>query len=225
MTAEKVLCDLSGLECPGLSHRASPELEYKLKDACQAVVRELPPLKTWVGSQAGTRGGQSKSVVDFITSDGKTVSVKTNIRSSDKVCPPEVGQPGQATMEKYFGHLSRPPIDGEAFKRMCFERFPEMLAIYVKHLLDCDYLVWIGGDRGGSFAATVYPRQDIDSIDWSQFRFTFSRSPKTWNESSTVRVWVDSQQYSLGEFQVHKHRSCYKFRLNLRTLMRLIQKT
>ena len=52
-------------------------------------------------------------------------------------------------------------------------------------------------------------------------KFTFTKQTvDEWNESNTVKY----NGMSVGEFQVHKNRNCYKFRFNMPNLLRLIKK-
>jgi len=222
MTAEKVICDVVGLDGSAIAGRIDETYEYRLREPLAKVVRELPPITQWVGLERGVRGGQSKSAVDFRTADDKTISLKTNIKGSDKVCPPEVGQPSKATFERYFGHLCPPPIEPEDFKRLCVTSFSRMLPIYVQHLLDCDYLVWVVEGRDKSITAQVVSRRSLSRINWDSYEFRFTRVPPLWTESTTVKVVLDGKAESLGELQVHSNRGSYKFRLKLRTLLRFL---
>lgn len=222
VTAERALCQLAELECTELDSRADDELQELITPTCKIILEKLPPLGCWVGSNAGSRGGRSKSSVDFLTVDERTVSLKTNFSPSDKVCPPEVGQPGRETFETYFGHLGTPPIFVEGYKQMCVERFDKMLPIYAKHLLDADFLVWIGLNRRREVSYAVIPRPDLSRFPWTDLDYTFTRGISEWKSSSTVKVAIGGKRVTLGEFQVHGNRGSYKFRINLRTLLRLI---
>jgi hypothetical protein len=223
MTAEKLICDAAGIDSSAIDSRIDYSYIDTLREPCKRVVRELPTISSWVGLNTGTRGGQSKSAVDFLTEDGRSISVKTNIKGSDKVCPPEVGQPSRETFELHFAHLQAPPIRVSEFKRLVITKFAEMLPVYVRHLFDCDFLVWIGIQRNGEVRTTVLERQVIDNVDWQSVRYSFTRDLAAWNESTTVKFDDGRERVSLGEFQAHQHRGSYKFRLKLFSLMRLIE--
>ncbi len=221
MTVEKVICDLSGLGSRSLAHRASQELEDRVSTQVRAACRELPPIRRWVGSEAGPRGGQSRSAVDFEFVDGGTLSVKTTRSKNGKVCPPECGQPSKKTFDRCFGHLYTGSITPQKFKRLCLTRFHEMVPIYLKHLFTADYLLWLWctDDEVGY---RVIPRQAVRARRWSRDDFTFTRTLQTWKESCTVKCLHGGQKLTFGEFQLHQHRSSYKFRFVLRTLCRLL---
>ena len=56
-------------------------------------------------------------------------------------------------------------------------------------------------------------------MKWDPSLFSFTKpSIELWNESNTIKY----NNTSLGEFQVHKNRSSYKFRFNLENLEEII---
>jgi hypothetical protein len=54
-----------------------------------------------------------------------------------------------------------------------------------------------------------------ESPKWVQSKITFTRSLDAWIESTTLKY----NGASIGEFQVHNNRNCFKFRFNLSGLM------
>jgi hypothetical protein len=51
--------------------------------------------------------------------------------------------------------------------------------------------------------------------DWHAAPLTFSRQGEAWNESSTLKIG----KKTIGEFQIHNHRNCIKFRWDLNGLL------
>ena len=215
-SAEKVICDLCGLDSSDFAHRTNTKLESLLKPLITKALRELPKIVKHAGLQRGLRGKQSKSTVDFLAEDGSTISLKSNLRGSSKVCPSECGQPGQETFDHYFGHLYEKPVNYKKFKRLCLEKPHLMMPIYSEHLFSCDYLVWVTLGRNPRYR--ILSKTDIPRMDWEPRMFSFTKTLSTWNESCTLKY----QGITIGEWQAHQHRHNYKFRFNFENLCRVI---
>lgn len=214
ISAEKVLCALSGLDYSTISHRSLLSFETRISSILEKALKELPQLTKYVGTKKGERGYQSKSPIDFITIDNKTLSVKTTMNSSFKLCPSECGQPGSETFDLYFGHLYDGPINYNKFKQLVLTKVDKMIPIYLDHLFDCDYmlLVCIDSPSDGYY---IFKKKDLPSFTWDRKRFSFTKtSMSEWNESNTVKY----DGISIGEFQAHNHRHSYKFRFHIMRL-------
>ena len=94
-SAEKVICDLSGLDSSHFEDRSDKSYEEILKPIITKALNILPSVIKHAGLERGKRGGPSKSSMDFYLNEGQTLSVKTNKNSDMKVCPSEVGQSKQ----------------------------------------------------------------------------------------------------------------------------------
>lgn len=228
ITAEKTVCDLFGLEYPkNFFKRYSVEMQYQLEDIISYAFESLPiPIK-YCGSLPGERGGNSKSSYDFILNGDKTLSLKTNI--GKKVCPPEVGQPNDKTCYNYFKEfVVEDHISKTNFKQMVYKHIDKLMPIYLSHMFDSDFLLRIYENNKNEVLLTGYAYGfDIVKKDfgknflWQKEKFTFSQSSiELWNESNTVYY----AGISLGEFQVHNNRNCFKFRFNFDNLLKIIRK-
>lgn len=226
ITAEKTICDIFNLKCPNnFSTRYSPEVEYQLEDVIKSAFSYLPKPIAHSGSTIGDRGGNSKCSYDFVLEGNKTLSLKTNI--GKMVCPPEVGQPNDKTCYLYFKHLiDVDHIDNLIFKNMVFNHIEEMIPIYLEHMFDSDYLLWLFIDKknvintGSIYNYEIFPKSLGMDFKWEKDKFSFSKKNiDEWNESNTV--YYDG--ISFGEFQVHNHRNCFKFRFNFRNLLKIIK--
>jgi hypothetical protein len=215
-TIEKIICDIYNLDSSEFQHRSVPELEPVLRPLALQACKVIPRIAKHVGLERGGRGGQSKSTVDFICCTGETISVKTTRNNSHKGCPSECGQPGQETFDMYFGHLYEKPVNYDKFKQLCLTKSHEMMPVYLEHIFDCDYLVWFSLENGGSFR--IVRKKDLPKFRWLKNKFSFSKTIETWNESCTV--YYDGA--AIGEYQVHNHRNCYKFRFNLKNLCNIL---
>ena len=215
-TAEKVICDLSNLDSSHLLKRSDPYLEKRITPLVEDSLSKLPDITKHTGLEQGTRGGQSKSTVDFYAND-ITISVKTTKNRSFKLCPSECGQPGNETFDLYFGHLYDGKINNQKCKELVINKINHMIPIYIKHLFDCDYLllIYINSPNDGFY---IYEKNIIKDIYWEFKDFAFTRGLDNWNESTTVKY----KNLSIGEFQIHNHRNCYKFRFHILNLSKVI---
>lgn len=219
MTAEKAICDIFGLEYPdSFRTRCSPKLLEEIIPTLRQAFTELPWAIKHTGSEKGERGKDSKCSYDFVLDGDKTLSLKTN--TGKMICPPEVGQPGAETCYLYFGHLTDDDhIDETVFKKMVLSRIADMMPIYVSHLLDSDYLLWVYKKKN-SYEYKIFDSDFANGFVWNKDQFSFTKPTlDIWNESNTLKY----NGVSIGEFQVHRSRSCYKFRFNMENLERVIQ--
>ncbi len=221
ITAEKVICDIFNLEFPKkYNHRASIVYEEKLKPLIAGIFEKIPTPMQYTGNKVGLRGGSSKCSFDFLLEGNKTLSLKTNI--GKMVCPPEVGQPNSLTCYQYFKDLiSEDHIDKNIFKGMVYEQVGKMIPIYMEHLFDSDYLLRVFLSKGKIpiFKYEIFEKKYGNDFKWETDSFDFSKpNIEDWNESNTLYY----KKISIGEFQVHNNRNCYKFRFNFENLIKLI---
>jgi hypothetical protein len=213
-TAEKVICDLSGLDSSDLVSRSNLSLEIKIKPIIIDALKNLPKITKHGGLEKGQRGGQSKSPIDFYCHNNETISVKTG---DLKLCPSGCGQPGPDTFDHYFGHLYDGRINHQKCKELVISKIEQMMPIYIENLFDCDYLLHIYiGSKGDRFY--IFPKIIIPEFDWDIKRFTFTRGLEMWNESTTIKY----NNLSIAEFQLHQHRSSYKFRIYILNLFKVL---
>ena len=219
MTAEKTICDLFGLSYPAnFKARCSARLQDEITPVVKTAFTELPDAIKHTGSEKGERGKESKCSYDFVLAGQKTLSLKTN--TGKMVCPPEVGQPGAETCYLYFKHLTdATEMTGDVFKEMVLTRIAEMMPIYVEHLLDSDYLLWVFKKKE-NFEYKIFNSDFAKNMVWDGSAFTFTKPTiEEWNESNTLKY----NGVSIGEFQVHKARSCFKFRFNMENFEKVIK--
>lgn len=178
----------------------------------------------FVGSKKGERGKQSKSSIDFyaeIKGNIVSVSVKSNIDTGSKVCPPELGQPCIATFnELYTEPRGLNPIEsGEEFKKIVFEQIDELLQEYLKRLFVTDYIFHFQKIKEKYHLVIVESKISKD-FKFDKKHITFTKPTiEDWNESNTVKY----NGKTIGEFQVHNNRGSLKFRFNFKTLLELIK--
>lgn len=219
ITAEKAICDMFNIEVPeNYKGRYSNIIQKQMVPTIQEAFKHLPKAIRSTGAEQGERGANSKCSYDFVLEGEKTMSLKTTINGS-MICPPEVGQPGARTCYVYFGHLVEETIITESnFKQMVLENVANMLPIYLNHLLDSDYLLWIYKKKD-IYNYKIFDANFAKSMVWNPNKFSFSKpSILDWNESNTLKY----DGVTIGEFQVHKARSSFKFRFNMMNLEKVI---
>lgn len=222
MSAEGAICDFFDLEKPeSFKGRVIKSYVDRLMPVIKDAFKKIPPAIKHSGSTAGTRGEQSKCSYDFVLEGNKTLSLKTN--KGKMVCPPEVGQPGSKTCLLYFSQFFEPGVEEvtrESFKKMVLENIEKIMPIYVEHLFDSDWLLWIYDTKDG-YKYETFSKNDIKVFRWKKENFTFTKPDiDVWNESNTVKY----NGISIGEFQVHQNRNCYKFRFNMKNLLDILLK-
>lgn len=179
---------------------------------------------------------EGQNPVDFELAGGKTLSVKTNQGELGKVAPQIIGQP---TADTYFRHLRRYAngfcledfLDennikmtnenkSEIFKRISINRPAMVVNMYWENLFDCDY--YLHFFNLGSYADPLNNYLFLEKEQppvWNNEKFSFTQSLKSWNEYNTLKYCG----VSMGEFQVHSNRNCFKFRFNMKGVMKLIK--
>lgn len=155
-------------------------------------------------------GGDNKSV-DFLLSSGETLSVKSNTNGS-KVCPQNIGQTTLQKFSKYF-HTSS---ESQKIKEWVQKNPVVLFKSYFKNLFCCDYVLWV--HENGEIM--LLKSKSIHYAKLFMRDFTFTRNALEWNESTTLK-W---NSVSIGEFQIHNHRNCIKFRFHLKNLLKMINK-
>ncbi|WP_288221545.1 hypothetical protein [uncultured Clostridium sp.] len=218
MTAEKVICDIFDLEREShLLSRSNKYLEEEIRPCLQKAFVFLPKAVMHTGSLTGTRGGTSKCSYDFLLEDNLTLSLKTNY--GKKVCPPEVGQPGAKTFVLKFGEiLGINEVDNNSFKKIVLEKIDIMMPVYLKYLLDSDYLLWIYKEND-TFKHKIINSKLYKDFKWEFNKFSFTKQTvNDWNESNTLKY----KGITIGEFQVHQKRNSYKFRFDMKNLLKIL---
>lgn len=186
--------------------------------------------------------------IDFKLNNGKTLSVKTNKRQLGKVAPQIIGQP---TAETYFSHMKNELLDdipefddienklkerklednyenrSKIFKEISVKYIDIIINEYWKNLVECDYLLFfyniIGKDKKISKNPEyIIVTKELELPNFEKENFSFTKTLTNWNESNTVKYNYNGTQISIGEFQVHRNRNCFKFRFNIKNILKII---
>lgn len=221
ISAEVALADLTRVRVEkAYRDRGRDELVRHIRPALASIVSEFPTPVAHIA--------EDQNPIDFLLEGGGSLSVKTNMREAGKVAPQNIGQPTSATFWARLPHLIPVGVDisslsytesAKIFKQVAQSRTTDLLREYWKNLFDCDYLLYVFDVLDRDDNLTDKPRVNVfkksQSPEWKTSRLTFTRTLDDWNESCTVKY----ESVSIGEFQIHNNRNCFKFRFHLEGLI------
>jgi hypothetical protein len=152
------------------------------------------------------------------------------MQGAGKVAPQKIGQPSDLSFWAHLPHLIPEGIDPKKisyaqskslFKQVALSNTADLLTAYWENTFDCDHMIYvynvIAKKDQLSTAPTVNLYGKLSSPIWKESELTFTQTLVSWNESCTVKY----HGISIGEFQVHNNRDCFKFRMNFGGLMKL----
>ena len=140
---------------------------------------------------------------DFTGSESPEIKLSAKTTKKDgKVCPQVIGQPSRKKFCSYFDIDATLTL--EQIKDYIQTNLPNLLKIYFENTFDCSVVYYNEKSKLCWFI------NKIKDISWKNCEFVFShiQNNKKWNESTTIKI----TNISIGEFQVHNHRDCIKFR-------------
>lgn len=136
------------------------------------------------------------------------LSAKTT-KKNCKVCPQVIGQPTKRKFCEFFG------IDCnlEQIKNYIETNVKLLLETYIIHTFSCPIIYY------NKYKDTILFIKLKENIDFTVNSISFShiKRNKRWNESSSVIIGNNT----IGEFQIHNHRDCIKFRWSFEKLLSL----
>lgn len=191
---EMAICLLYGIKYNG-TFKYSLAAAHKLKDRL-GKFKDIFPYEL---NHTAAKGHQ----YDFtgLVDTSIKLSAKTT-KEDGKVCPQLIGQATKKKFRAYFG-LDLAATD-EHIKKYIEENVNTMLTKYDECTFDCPIIYYNEKKNKVQFI------RKIGIIDWDKYKidFTHITKNKTWNESSSISIGATP----IGEFQVHAHRNCIKFR-------------
>ena len=178
--------------------------KYGLEEAEKIKTRIAPLLQLFPECFHTAKNG---SRYDFTaeTNPNLYLSAKTT-KKDGKVCPQVIGQPSKKKFCEYFSLY--PNITLEEIKTYIQTHITNLLDIYFDNTFDCPIIYYNKHKNLAIFIKTH------TKINWSETPIIFGhiKKNKVWNESTTISIEKNGKTISIGEFQVHKHRDCIKFR-------------
>lgn len=149
---------------------------------------------------------------DFVGETDETIKLSAKTTKKDgKVSPQVIGQPSKKKFCNTFG--LNETSSNEEIKSFIESNVSTMLSQYFEYTFDCPILYYNQHKNKLQFVTVLEP------IDWSNqvIGFTHIKKNKVWNESTSISIG----KISIGEFQVHNHRDCIKFRWNFEKVLDL----
>jgi hypothetical protein len=221
ISAEIAIADLTGVRVEAAYRtRGRIELINHIKPVLVPMLREVPKPIAHVA--------EDRNPVDFQLEHSATLSVKSNMRELGKVAPQNIGQPTALTFWSRLPHLVPAGVNvnsltyaqsAQVFKQVAQAEIVELLGEYWRNLFDCDYTIFVYEVLDNYDNLSSRPKVKLfkkaQSPEWQRSRISFTQSAATWNESCTVKYG----NISIGEFQIHANRNCFKFRFNLNGLI------
>ncbi len=191
---EMGICLLYGIDYDG-TYSYSMDEAHKLKDR----VNKLKEVFPYNIKHVAKNGNQ----YDFESAEDKTINLSAKTTKKDgKVCPQVIGQPSKKKFCEHFGVDSS--YDLEQIKNFIKDNVTNLLERYCSTTFDCPIIYY---NKHKNLLLFVKLKEHID---WTKQEIVFKhiRDNKKWNESTTIYI----NNISIGEFQVHNHRDCIKFR-------------
>ena len=175
--------------------------KYSLEES-NIIKTRIQPLKTEFPHKL-KHTAKNGSQYDFSGEDDETIKLSAKTTKKDgKVCPQVIGQPSKKKFCEFFNlDLSVSLLE---IKEYIISNIANMLNIYFDLTFDCPIIYF---NKKSNVLQLI---KLTEKIDWKNYLIEFShiKKNKHWNESSTISI----NNTSIGEFQLHKHRDCIKFR-------------
>ncbi len=204
ITVEYLICKINNLKFNLSMKRVNLiYFTYDLFLTLLDALEELPKITKYLGYK--------NEAEDFVTENG-TLSLKTN-KNGDKVCPQGV----QPTLKK-FGEKFLPyskHYNERIVKNYVLNHPKRLVETFLKLTFCCQYFLWVFYDKKKDcYGYRIY--NDYKKLKLLSKHFKFTRTTN-WNESTTLKY----KDVSIGEFQHHKKRDCFKFRFHMKKVCHL----
>lgn len=188
--------------------------KYSMEDAQQLCTRIHPLLAEFPHKLKHT--AKNGNQYDFCGEDDETIKLSAKTTKKDgKVCPQVIGQPSKRKFCDFF--KIDIGISLEEIKSYIETNIGNMLSVYFELTFDCPIIYY----NKKSDVLQLIKMQE--KIDWNNYLIEFSHKKKNkeWYESSSISI----NDITIGEFQLHKHRDCIKFRWSFEKLLKKFVKT
>ena len=148
------------------------------------------------------------------------LSAKTT-QKDGKICPQVIGQPSRKKFCEYFKldvDITNKSVEeiNELIKQYIQDNIFELLKEYFSHTFDCPMIYY---NKKADVVQFITVKQHIEWINILNLSFSHIKKNKIWNESSCICIEKNEKLITLGEFQVHNHRDCIKFRWCFKVLL------
>lgn len=210
---EMAICLLYEIEYDG-KYRYSMREAHEIKQKIWRLKEVFPHKLKHVA-----KNGNKYDFVVVGEEDKLQLSAKTT-KKDGKVCPQVIGQPSKEKFCKYFEindvyNAETKCYNLEKIKHYIQENVNKMLHIYAANTFDCPIIYY---NRKTNKILFIRLKEEIN---WSNHIINFSHiiKNKIWNESSSISI----DNTAIGEFQLHNHRNCIKFRWMFEKVLNLFR--
>lgn len=217
ITCEYIICKLFNLE---YYNHASINYKYN-----QELMKILSQFKTELHKKYSMKCikyiGNNNHATDFLCKhlNSKltyTLSVKSNMNSSNLVCPQIFGQCSYNTIIKYIKNTKNIIIKSKYdLKKYIIKNLLFFFNLYYKYLFCCDYLLWIK-NYNNNMEYNIISKQTVPNINQKYLKLNLSLS--LWKSSNILKY----KNHSIGIFYFHNTRNVIQFRFYLTNLLKLI---
>lgn len=229
ISAEVALCNFYNIDVPKTYiNRYDPQMVKNiLKDYAEFTKSHNIPKFTEILGHISE--GTKKSPTDF-KSNEITISIKTNKLNSDKVCPPDSGQPGLSRGVRIYSEIFgvdfdilwpdieiRNSFNEPLFKELFIKNIDKVVHHQLKNIFSEDYLLHIKETKKG-YSFSWIPKL-INDYKFSIDKFSFTRMNGEWKESTSIKY----NNVSIAEMQLHSKRY-FKFRFNMTNLLKVLNR-
>jgi hypothetical protein len=155
---------------------------------------------------------KNRSQYDFTGIEDDTIKLSAKTTKKDgKICPQVIGQPSKKKFCQFFSIDMSVSLD--EVKTYIETNVNNMLEFYVDLTFDCPIIYY---NKKTNILQLI---KKTKKIEWTIYLIEFSHKKKNkqWSESSTICI----NNVTIGEFQVHNHRDCIKFRWAFENLLRV----
>jgi hypothetical protein len=191
---EMAICLLYGIEYDG-------KYKYSLEEA-NNIKEKLHKLKN-VFPYDIKHIAKNGNKYDFVSIGDTKINLSAKTSKKDaKVCPQVIGQPSKKKFCEFFGVDLLYNL--EEIKVYIEKNVKALLELYTINTFDCP-IVYYNKHKNILWFVKLK-----ENINWTNYNISFSHNVKNkkWNESSCIII----NGITIGEFQVHNHRDCIKFR-------------
>ena len=172
---------------------------YKLKDVFPYKIKHI---------------AKNGNKYDFVSLDNEHINLSAKTTKKDgKVCPQVIGQPSKKKFCEFFGIDLLSNL--EQIKQYIQDNVNTLLNIYSLNTFDCPVVYY---NKNKNLLLFVKLKENIN---WTNCDIIFSHviKNKKWNESSSIII----NNNTIGEFQIHNHRDCIKFRWSFEKILNLFK--
>jgi hypothetical protein len=156
---------------------------------------------------------ENRNKYDFQVIENNTYLSAKTTKKDGKICPQVIGQPTKKTFCEYFKLDINITLDQIKDHIQINNKY--LLKEYSDNTFNCP-VIYYNKHKNNLLYICL-----IKEIEWDQYNIVFSHiiKNKKWNESSTISI----NNKSIGEYQIHNHRNCIKFRWSFENILILFK--